>query len=80
MSLTQAQTTASIQSVLSLISENEIQIVDIRFTDMSGVWHHMSFPVAQVDENFLRDGFCVDGSSGHAGGKLKINTVGKNNE
>ena len=63
MSFAQAQTTASIQSVLSLLSENEIQIVDIRFTDMSGVWHHMSFPVAQVDENFLRDGFCVDGSS-----------------
>ena len=63
MSLSKTQSTASVTSVLSFLKENEIQIVDIRFTDMNGVWHHMSFPVSQVDENFLKCGFCVDGSS-----------------
>ena len=63
MSLAKAQSAASIQSVLSFLKENEIQIVDIRFTDMNGVWHHMSFPVSQVDESFFKNGFCIDGSS-----------------
>jgi len=63
MSLVKTQSATSIQSVLVFLKENEIQIVDIRFTDMYGIWHHMSFPTPQIDENFLKEGFCVDGSS-----------------
>ncbi|MDP3371811.1 MAG: type I glutamate--ammonia ligase [Candidatus Paracaedibacteraceae bacterium] len=63
MSNSKTDNAAKIQSILSFLEENCIQIVDIRFTDISGVWHHMSFPVSQVDKSLLKDGFCVDGSS-----------------
>ncbi len=63
MTKTSLQNKAQIDSVLSFIEENDVQIVDIRFTDINGLWHHMSFPAKIVDAPFLTDGFCVDGSS-----------------
>lgn len=63
MSFTKTHNTTHVPFILSFLEENYIQIVDIRFTDIAGIWHHMSFPVSQIDEKFLTCGFCVDGSS-----------------
>ncbi len=37
--------------------------VDFRFTDPLGTWHHITFPVSEVDESILKDGIPFDGSS-----------------
>ena len=49
--------------VLNLIKENEIEYVDIRFTDPRGKLQHVTVMEDQVDEDFLSDGFMFDGSS-----------------
>ncbi len=51
------------KKVLNLIKENEIEYVDIRFTDPRGKLQHVTVLEDQVDEDFLNDGFMFDGSS-----------------
>jgi len=46
-----------------LIQEQSVRIVDLRFTDLPGVWQHFSVPPDAVDENALVEGIGFDGSS-----------------
>ena len=52
-----------IKEVLKSIKENDIEYVDIRFTDPRGQLQHVTVMEDQVDEDFLNDGFMFDGSS-----------------
>src|SRR5579884_3137826 len=51
------------QEVLEFARKNEVKIVDIRFTDLPGLWHHVSFPIHELTEQSFEDGFGIDGSS-----------------
>lgn len=53
----------SASSVLSLIKENEVKFVDLRFTDTKGKEQHVTVPVNQISEDFFEDGKMFDGSS-----------------
>lgn len=53
----------SIENVLSLIQENEVKFVDLRFTDTKGKEQHISIPAHQIDADFFEDGKMFDGSS-----------------
>ncbi len=55
--------TASVQSVLAMIKEKEVEFVDFRFTDPRGKWQHTAQTAASVDEDLLTDGIMFDGSS-----------------
>jgi glutamine synthetase len=43
--------------------ENEVKFVDFRFTDMKGMWHHLSYMLSAVDTKLLESGMPFDGSS-----------------
>ena len=58
-----ALNTKSAKDVMSAISEHGIQIVDIKFTDLYGQWHHFSLPVEHFDEETFDEGLGFDGSS-----------------
>src|SRR3954452_4953037 len=51
------------QNVFKLIKENEVEFVDLRFADMLGKQHHVSFPAHAVDESTFEEGKMFDGSS-----------------
>jgi len=53
----------SVQQVLSLIEENNIQFVDFRFVDLAGRAHHITLPAPEVDEETFVNGVAFDGSS-----------------
>ena len=53
----------SIQRVLTLIKENDVEFVDLRFTDTKGKEQHVTIPVSQIDDDFFEDGKMFDGSS-----------------
>ena len=48
---------------LSLIKENEVRWVDLRFTDSQGKEQHVSIPTSEVDGEFFEAGKMFDGSS-----------------
>ncbi len=53
----------SVESVLNLIRDEEVEYVDIRFTDPKGKLQHVTVICDLVDEDFLEEGFMFDGSS-----------------
>ncbi len=50
-------------TVLKMLADNEINYVDLRFTDPKGKMHHVTQHVSTVDEEALAEGFMFDGSS-----------------
>ena len=49
--------------VIAFAKEKGIKIVDVKFTDLPGMWHHFSIPVSELDEGTFEDGLGFDGSS-----------------
>jgi glutamine synthetase len=50
-------------SILKRIKDEEIEWIDLRFTDPKGKWQHLSMVAGAVGEDELNDGFMFDGSS-----------------
>jgi glutamine synthetase len=46
-----------------MIKDTNVKMVDLRFTDLPGVWQHFSIPPSAVDGDALNDGIGFDGSS-----------------
>ena len=51
------------KDVLKTIKDEDVEYVDIRFTDPRGKLQHVTVLSDQVDEDFLDEGFMFDGSS-----------------
>ena len=49
--------------VFAAIKEHDVRIVDVRFTDLPGVWQHFSVPANTVDAEAFTEGIGFDGSS-----------------
>jgi glutamine synthetase len=50
-------------TILDMIKDQEIEWVDLRFTDPKGKWQHLTMVSGLIDEDQLTDGFMFDGSS-----------------
>ena len=53
----------SADTMLKTISDENIEYVDIRFTDPRGKLQHVTVMADQVDTDFIEEGFMFDGSS-----------------
>jgi len=51
------------KDAVSFVAENDAQIVDIRFVDLHGTWHHFSIPANHFTEDRFEEGLAFDGSS-----------------
>src|SRR5690606_234317 len=51
------------ETVEKLIKDHKVEFVDLRFADMRGVQHHVTFPKSIVDASLFEDGKMFDGSS-----------------
>ena len=54
---------ATAKDIVQRIKDEEIEWVDLRFTDPKGKWQHLSMSAAVMDEDALEDGLMFDGSS-----------------
>jgi glutamine synthetase len=51
------------QDVIHLIRENGVQIVDLKLTDLPGLWQHFSIGLPEVSQELFEEGIGFDGSS-----------------
>jgi glutamine synthetase len=51
------------EEFLSYVKQNNIQIIDLKFIDMPGIWQHLSLYHDQIDASAFTDGVPFDGSS-----------------
>jgi glutamine synthetase len=58
-----ADTKSDPKAVMAFVKEHNVQILDLRFTDIPGLWHHVSYPIGQLSESSFEEGFGMDGSS-----------------
>ena len=54
---------ADAKTVLDFAKKHDAKILDLRFTDIPGLWHHVSYPIEQLTEATFEEGFGIDGSS-----------------
>lgn len=51
------------KDAVKFIADREIKLVDIRFTDLFGMWHHFTIPATSFTEDLFEEGLGFDGSS-----------------
>ena len=51
------------QAALALAKEQKARMVDFKFIDFLGIWHHFSVPLVELTEDSFKEGFGFDGSS-----------------
>ena len=51
------------EDVLKAIRDKKVQMIDLRFTDLPGIWQHFSVPPSAVDAGAFAEGVSFDGSS-----------------
>lgn len=51
------------KEVLDLAKKNDARQLDLRFTDLPGLWQHVSYPMSQLSEDSFTEGYGIDGSS-----------------
>src|ERR1700694_1128130 len=54
---------APAEDLLKAIKDDKVQMIDLRFTDLPGVWQHFSVPPSAVNIDTLNEGIGFDGSS-----------------
>src|SRR6478735_2045922 len=58
-----AYTCESSDDVLKVVKDKDIVMIDLRFTDLPGLWQHFSVPAGALDHNSFAEGVGFDGSS-----------------
>src|SRR5919206_231734 len=53
----------SVKSILKFAEDEKAAYVNVRFTDLVGAWHHLTFPIEELSDRSFEDGFGFDGSS-----------------
>jgi len=51
------------KEVMEFTKKNDVRQIDLRFTDLPGLTHHISYPISQLSESSFEEGFGIDGSS-----------------
>ncbi len=51
------------KDIVKMIADQEVEWLDLRFTDPKGKWQHLTMTAALIDEDQLEDGLMFDGSS-----------------
>ena len=51
------------QEVLKLITEKDVQVIDLKFGDFPGTWQHFTIPTSQATPEIFDEGLGFDGSS-----------------
>jgi len=49
--------------VMRAIKDNGVEMIDVRMTDMPGMWQHISYPAQTFDQGQIEEGLGFDGSS-----------------
>ena len=51
------------KEVLEYTKKNDVKQIDVRFTDLPGLTHHVSYPIHELTEEVFEEGHGFDGSS-----------------
>ncbi len=53
----------SFEEALAFVVEQQVQVIDLKFCDLWGRWHHLSLPATQFTPELMEQGIGFDGSA-----------------
>lgn len=53
----------SFNEAFQYIKQNQVQVIDMKFCDLWGRWHHLSIPASQFEPGLMEEGIGFDGSA-----------------
>jgi glutamine synthetase len=53
----------SFAAAQSYVEQHGFKMIDLKFSDLGGRWHHVTIPASQFNEHLMRDGVGFDASS-----------------
>ena len=53
----------TVQEIMNIIKENEVQMIDFKIVDINGQYRHVTIPAEQFSEETLTDGIGFDASN-----------------
>lgn len=53
----------SVEEFFKYCTDNEVEFVDFRFTDIKGTWHHLTYTMEAINEDSFKSGIPFDGAS-----------------
>ncbi len=53
----------TIDEAVDYVRRNGFKMIDMKFTDLAGRWHHITLPVSEFNEKLMKNGVGFDGSS-----------------
>lgn len=51
------------KEVIKFANDNKVKMIDFKFTDLLGTWHHFTIPTSEMTEEVFAEGLGFDGSS-----------------
>lgn len=51
------------EKIIEFVKEEDVKAIDLRFTDLPGIWQHFTVSVEEFDEEVFYEGIGFDGSS-----------------
>jgi glutamine synthetase len=51
------------KQIIDACKKNEVELIDLKFTDLPGTWQHFTVPLGQFDDKVFSEGVGFDGSS-----------------
>ncbi|MDO4928287.1 MAG: type I glutamate--ammonia ligase [Corynebacterium sp.] len=51
------------EDVIKYVKDENVEFIDVRFTDVPGIEQHFSIPASLLDEDLIEEGLAFDGSS-----------------
>lgn len=54
---------ANLDEAQKYVRDQQFKMIDLKFSDLHGRWHHVTVPASQFNEMLMRDGVGFDGSS-----------------
>jgi len=53
----------NLKELIKYSKDNQLEFIDLKFTDIPGLWQHITIPIHLLDEDLLTGGVGFDGSS-----------------
>ncbi|HEY4611914.1 MAG TPA: type I glutamate--ammonia ligase [Bacteroidota bacterium] len=60
---TKTKASSGVDNVFKIIKDNDVKVVDLKFTDLVGQWQHFSVTTSEFDAAIFDEGIGFDGSS-----------------
>ncbi len=54
---------SNLEEAQAYVRDQHFKMIDLKFSDLSGRWHHVTVPTREFNEHLMRDGVGFDGSA-----------------